>query len=482
MKLKGLIRVVMLLFPFGMTAVYGQSPLMNYQGKVANSDGTPLDGTVSIQFSMYDHETEGTALWSEVHSAVIIQNGIMNVLLGSINPLPAHLFDGSDRWLGLQIGDDPEMSPRQQIVSVGYALRADRANNADYAVEADMLDGQHASSFASGDHNHDADYLNEIGPESMTGESNGPILTVSNGGPGHGLMGEATVTGYNAGVYGFAHCEDSRGVWGWAKGYRGAGVYGTSEGGGSSGVWGNSSGERGIGLRGYATGADGKAVYGYALDSAKIGVHGFATTTSGYGGLFESEQYRGLRADAADGEYAGYFEDDIYATGCTGCGTMYVGRNDDSRPFEVGDLVVVNGVVPPVVGSIPVILVVKADGENGRSVIGVVRSRYVFEEIEGTEGPETSEKFDFKSKTVVPGEFLSIVVQGMGRVKVDASYGSVMAGDLLTVSRRNGCAVKAWTQAKANSSVQSSFNPIIGKALEPLETGSGLIWAMITLP
>jgi hypothetical protein len=41
-----------------------------------------------------------------------------------VTPLPANLFSGADRYLGIKVGSDPEMTPRQRVTSVGYALRA----------------------------------------------------------------------------------------------------------------------------------------------------------------------------------------------------------------------------------------------------------------------------------------------------------------------------------------------------------------------
>jgi hypothetical protein len=57
---------------------------------------------------------------------------------------------------------------------------------------------------------------------------------------------------------------------------------------------------------------------------------------------------------------------------------------------------------------------------------------------------------------------------------VDAQYGSVEVGDLLTTSPTFGHAMKATDQAKA-------FGSIIGKALEPLRSGTGLIRMLVSL-
>ena len=143
MKARGILAVT-LLVTFVAITVDGQSPMINYQGKVTDSDGQPLDGTYSIQFCIYDQETGGTALWSETQS-VEVQNGIFNILLGSVDDFPSNLFNGAERWLQLEI-EGEVLSSRQQIVSVVYALRADKANESDYADDSDRLDGHDYSS------------------------------------------------------------------------------------------------------------------------------------------------------------------------------------------------------------------------------------------------------------------------------------------------------------------------------------------------
>jgi hypothetical protein len=64
----------------------------------------------------------------------------------------------------------------------------------------------------------------------------------------------------------------------------------------------------------------------------------------------------------------------------------------------------------------------------------------------------------------------------MGKVycKVDASYGAIEVGDLLTTSPTQGHAMKADDPMKA-------FGAVIGKALRPLASGEGLIPILIAL-
>ena len=89
---------------------------ISYQGYLEDSTG-PLNQTdVSMTFSLYATAVGGSPLWSEIQS-VNVNDGLFNVLLGSGSPMDSNDFD-SDRYLGISVNSDPEMSPRQQLVSV----------------------------------------------------------------------------------------------------------------------------------------------------------------------------------------------------------------------------------------------------------------------------------------------------------------------------------------------------------------------------
>jgi len=104
--------------------------LLNYQGYLAEA-GVPLNGTVEVTFRLYDVPTGGTPLWTETQN-VNVTDGSFSVLLGSANPvenpLPFSVFQGGQTYLAMQVEGDVELQPRQQIVSVAYAMYAHRAN------------------------------------------------------------------------------------------------------------------------------------------------------------------------------------------------------------------------------------------------------------------------------------------------------------------------------------------------------------------
>jgi len=116
------------------TAALAEVPgLISYQGTLTDEDGAALDTIVSVTFSIYTDSTGGALVWSETQTAMQVSHGLFNVLLGRANAISDTVFQDPSRWLGIQVGADPEMQPRQQIVGVGYSFRALEADTADYA-------------------------------------------------------------------------------------------------------------------------------------------------------------------------------------------------------------------------------------------------------------------------------------------------------------------------------------------------------------
>ena len=96
------------------------------QGRLLDANGVPVSGTVTLVFTLYDASMGGKTLWTETDS-VMLDSGYYSVVLGEVTPLPAGVFDGSTRYFGVKVNADPEMTPRQTVVSVPYALVADNA-------------------------------------------------------------------------------------------------------------------------------------------------------------------------------------------------------------------------------------------------------------------------------------------------------------------------------------------------------------------
>lgn len=114
-------------------------PGFNAQFRLTDAQGLNRDGTgFSIKFTIFDAATGGAALWTKTFSNLTVRNGNFQVIVGDPSDTPGQTlpaaFSGESRFLEIQVLSGPgvpsqeaPMSPRQQLVSVPYAMRADVA-------------------------------------------------------------------------------------------------------------------------------------------------------------------------------------------------------------------------------------------------------------------------------------------------------------------------------------------------------------------
>jgi hypothetical protein len=88
------------------------------QGKLTNASGVPLTGTYDIAFRLYDAETGGNNICGDVVS-VTVTNGLFSSYMDHCY---GGKLTGQKVWLGIQVAGDAEMTPRQVIFAVPYAL------------------------------------------------------------------------------------------------------------------------------------------------------------------------------------------------------------------------------------------------------------------------------------------------------------------------------------------------------------------------
>lgn len=101
------------------------APTINYQGRLADSGGTPINDTLAMQFALYDSDGAGTLLWGpETHATVPVSDGLFSVGLGSqtAGGIPTSVLSG-DVWLEITV-DGETLSPREQLRAVPYAMQA----------------------------------------------------------------------------------------------------------------------------------------------------------------------------------------------------------------------------------------------------------------------------------------------------------------------------------------------------------------------
>jgi hypothetical protein len=101
---------------------------INDEGRLYDaSSNAPVTGSHTLKFAIYSAAQGGTPLWQQT-SAVMFDDGFFETTLDgsatAATPFPADLFDGTELFLGVTVDSDAEMSPREPMDSVPYALMA----------------------------------------------------------------------------------------------------------------------------------------------------------------------------------------------------------------------------------------------------------------------------------------------------------------------------------------------------------------------
>jgi len=90
---------------------------INYQGRLTDPAGLPLDGTFPMRFQVYNDPAAGVLLWDSGVVNVDADNGLFNVGLA----VQVAAFNGQGLWLRIQVNGE-WLSPRQALLPVPYAL------------------------------------------------------------------------------------------------------------------------------------------------------------------------------------------------------------------------------------------------------------------------------------------------------------------------------------------------------------------------
>ncbi|MBN1823671.1 MAG: hypothetical protein JW803_05065 [Endomicrobiales bacterium] len=128
------------LFLFAVSLSFAVMPRqMNYQGKLTDDTGAPLNGTYNFTFTLYD---ASGSTWTETQNGITVENGLYNVQLGSVNNALADLPFNTTYFLEIKV-ESETLSPRQMLTVSPYSFRS---RYSDFASSP----GQHASTHLSG--------------------------------------------------------------------------------------------------------------------------------------------------------------------------------------------------------------------------------------------------------------------------------------------------------------------------------------------
>jgi hypothetical protein len=305
---------------------------MTYQA-VLEKDGARVEGPTNLIFRIYNASSGDTLKWQESRTDTI-HNGILNIVLGEVNSMSDELEGTEQYWLEIWV-EGALLGPRVKLTAVPYSMNANK------------LDGQDASAFASSAHNHDAAYINDgageinatndfnftsstfitnldadkldgqhasafsqLGNSIESGEiTDGTIQTGDLSGsiqipnadkvdgydasttPGPYILYPLNSSGRfslednsNLGLIGGYNSGSGEGIRGYSYGEDGAGVYGRATSSGGVGVWGDGLGDGG--------GVRGECNAGYGVYAQSLNGYGLvALSRNGYAAYAEGRSW-----------------------------------------------------------------------------------------------------------------------------------------------------------------------------------------------
>ncbi len=170
-----------------------------YSGSLADETGQPVaDGAYDFAFALYEAQSGGEPLWTEVQEDVMVQDGAFTALLGGVDAIPVDVLSGGARWLEVAVRGPGEveftaLAPRQELSAAGKVDAVPQALSCEHThVGEEWVANVAWSSSAFNIYNY----------------GNGPSIWGWNGGDGNGLRGSAMGSGL--GVYG--ESQNSTGV------------------------------------------------------------------------------------------------------------------------------------------------------------------------------------------------------------------------------------------------------------------------------
>jgi len=449
--------------PDGSQPASPQAPVgtgFSYQGYLT-SGSAPANGSYDFQFRLYDAVSVGIQVGITVTLGdVPVDNGLFTVELD----FGVGAFGGGGRWLEIAVrpgsssGAYVLLSPRQKLAPAPYAQAMPNV----YTDEGVNFVGIGRNFRISG---------NEVFGVRYNGSPNqyGGMYVETSSAQGWPFYGYATNGSFRAWTYYNGTNGD------WYLYNAGVRLQVPNEGGLRIGpslnyslVISNTTGSDGI--RVLDTGDDAIQIgsnpdipnYGVYIPSPGVSTYGIWSNTSN-----------------ALGEWALYSVDNIQAGNVLANGYSLVAKVTGADALSVGDVVAVTGVGDPIPGATDRLPQVhRADASLNNGVIGVVKSRMVYEVAPGKE-EEGDMSLHSADGPAQPGDYVQLVVMGVAQVKVDSSI-PITAGDRLTASSLPGLARPLMKQ-EINGMLVTEGAPVFAIALETPVNGQDTIYVFVSL-
>ena len=98
--------------------------ILAFQGKLSDANNNPITTTTPLRFTIYNSQSSsGSALlWQEVQAVNPDTDGMFKTQIGQKNPISSSIFSGNPAlYLGMTVGNDKELQPRQEFATVSYS-------------------------------------------------------------------------------------------------------------------------------------------------------------------------------------------------------------------------------------------------------------------------------------------------------------------------------------------------------------------------
>lgn len=414
------------------------------QGRLTDASGNPLNGSFVITFSLYTVSTGGTALCDDTNT-VTVNNGLFNSNIWGT--CTSDVINGQQLYLGIQVGADAEMTPRQPIYNVPYAISLRPSAIISASVSGDaMLHIENWGASGRGLRSYAMDQASvNYGVVGASRSLDGYGSYFYNSGGGIAMWGFSTGTNHPA-IFG---CVDTTSGNCTAT-TNPAGVEGVSEhGDGVMGITSNST-YRGV----YAENtANGMALVAVS-DSSDTTNHNKPTayllqTNSSGDFIVGAGSYLGTHYWRVDRTGKGFFNGGTQASGADFAEQIAV--QGEEKDYEPGDVLVISTQAD------------RAVELSARAFATTVIGVYSTQPAMLAGAPDQNK----------PLAGIPVAITGIVPCKVSAENGAIKRGDLLVTASRPGYAMRAGANPPQGT--------VLGKAMGELKAGSGVIQVLVTL-
>ena len=135
-----LIATILVLYPI---IAFSVANTVSLQGYLTDSDGNPKNGSFYLTFKIYAFPYGGSVIWEDKQT-IPVKNGFINVTLNNLSYSDVN----GNRYLGVAIEGDEEMSPRYQLNSVPSSIVSGTTESVDSSALATKSEAESGNSIS----------------------------------------------------------------------------------------------------------------------------------------------------------------------------------------------------------------------------------------------------------------------------------------------------------------------------------------------